>query len=69
MSKFVIVMNRIVNALVLCLPIVILSAFLFRISELSCIDVTDKMYCVLGAIAIITYWVFKWIEWNGDDNK
>jgi hypothetical protein len=56
------VLMQLGNGFFLIMPMVMLCMFILKAGNLSCITVTNKMYMMLGSLAIITYWIFKWRE-------
>jgi uncharacterized membrane protein (DUF441 family) len=49
------------SALSICIcPLILLWIFVNKLSQLSCIETTDKMYMALGVIAIATYILIQW---------
>jgi hypothetical protein len=53
------------NLLCKCMPMIIVVMFITKLKELSCIELTDKLYLMLGCIAIITYWTMNFV--GGED--
>jgi hypothetical protein len=45
--------------IVIC-PLILLWIFVNKLSQLSCIETTDKMYMALGLIAIAVYILIEW---------
>jgi len=62
MNKTLSIVTGISNMLMISMPIVMLALFISKISGLSCIDVTNKAYILLGCLAIITYWCVESVK-------
>ena len=62
------------NMLCRFMPMILMISFVTKISklgciaitELGCIAITDKVYIMLGCIAVITYWTMNFI---GGENE
>lgn len=48
--------------LLLSMPLLCMSLVIVKMSKLSCIEVTDKVYMIIACLAVVTYWIFKWDE-------
>jgi len=61
-KKIKTIIFSLISPIILALPMLFVIIFISKLSELSCITVTNKMYMMLGCIAIIIYWWFKYMN-------